>query len=61
VQGIARRLIGALTDLGHERRWSHLRWFVPPEDRAAIALYERVAEEPGWRSFICRLDPATSL
>jgi GNAT superfamily N-acetyltransferase len=60
-RGIARGLLGALGELGRERRWTHLRWFVPPEDHAAISLYQRVAEEPGWRSFIQRLDPVASL
>ncbi|WP_207446560.1 GNAT family N-acetyltransferase [Roseomonas marmotae] len=60
-KGIARRMIGEITALGRARGWTHLRWFVPPEDHAALALYQRIAEEPGWRSFILRLDPAASL
>lgn len=60
-RGIARRMIGELQALGRQRHWTHLRWFVPPEDHAALALYQRIAEEPGWRSFILRLDSAASL
>ena len=60
-QGIARALIGAVCDLGRERQWSHLRWFVPEGDAAAIALYERIAARADWRSYIIRLDPAASL
>lgn len=60
-QGIARALIGALRRLGEGRRWSHLRWFVPEADQAAIALYERIAERADWRSYIQRLDRSASL
>ncbi len=60
-QGLARRMIDALLGLGRARRWSHLRWIVPEGDRAAIALYERIAERADWRSYVIRLDPAASL
>jgi ribosomal protein S18 acetylase RimI-like enzyme len=60
-QGIARALLGALAEAGRERGWTHLRWFVPEGDRAAIALYERVAERTDWRGYIVRIDRAASL
>lgn len=60
-QGVARALIDALCALGRERRWSHLRWIVPEADRAAIALYERIATRADWRSYVIRLDPDASL
>ncbi|MXP63113.1 GNAT family N-acetyltransferase [Roseomonas sp. M0104] len=60
-RGIARALVGAVGEAGHARGWSHLRWFVPESDRAAIALYERIAEHAPWRSYIQRLDPGASL
>jgi ribosomal protein S18 acetylase RimI-like enzyme len=60
-EGLARALLEALRQLGAARRWSHLRWFVPEADQAAIALYERVAERAEWRSYIQRLDRAASL
>lgn len=60
-QGIARALIGGICDLGRARGWSHLRWFVPEGDAAAIALYERIAARADWRSYIIRLDPSASL
>ena len=60
-RGIARRMLAELAALGRARHWTHLRWFVPPEDHAALALYRRMAEAPGWHSFILRLDPAASL
>jgi GNAT superfamily N-acetyltransferase len=60
-RGIARRMLVELAALGRARHWTHLRWFVPPEDHAALALYRRMAEAPGWHSFILRLDPAASL
>jgi len=60
-RGIARALLAALAALGRERGWSHLRWIVPEADRAAIALYERVASRAPWRSYVIRLDAAASL
>lgn len=60
-RGIARALIRAVEAAGRERHWTHLRWFVPPEDHAALALYRRIAEAPGWHSFVLRLDPAASI
>lgn len=60
-QGVARALVTALGELGQARRWSHLRWFVPEGDHAAIALYERIAERADWRSYIQRLDRSASL
>jgi GNAT superfamily N-acetyltransferase len=60
-QGIARALVNAVEDVGRGRRWTHLRWFVPPDDHAALALYRRIAEAPGWHSFVLRLDPGASI
>ncbi|MFN9091870.1 MAG: GNAT family N-acetyltransferase [Alphaproteobacteria bacterium] len=60
-QGVAQSLIEALTVLGTRRGWSHLRWIVPETDRAAIALYERIAARAPWRSYVLRLVPEQSL
>jgi GNAT superfamily N-acetyltransferase len=60
-QGLARRMVEALCAIGRARGWSHLRWIVPEADRAAIALYERVATRADWRSYVIRLDPEASL
>jgi GNAT superfamily N-acetyltransferase len=60
-QGIARALVAEAVALGRQRGWSHLRWFVPEADAAAIALYERIAARADWRSYVMRLDPAASL
>lgn len=60
-RGLARALIDALCALGRERHWSHLRWIVPEGDRGAIALYERIATQADWRSYVIRLDPEASL
>ncbi len=60
-QGVARALIEAAVALGQARGWSHLRWFVPEADAAAIALYERMAERAPWRSYVLRLDASASL
>lgn len=60
-RGIARRLVAAAVELGRRRGWSHLRWFVPEGDAAAIAVYERIAEPAPWRSYVVRMDPSASL
>ncbi len=60
-QGIARALIAEACELGEARGWSHLRWYVPEADAAAIALYERIAARADWRNYVIRLDPAASL
>jgi ribosomal protein S18 acetylase RimI-like enzyme len=60
-RGLARALLEALLAEGRARGWSHLRWFVPAGDAAAIALYERLAERADWRSYLVRLDPSASL
>jgi GNAT superfamily N-acetyltransferase len=60
-QGLARALIAAAVAEGRARGWSHLRWIVPEDDAAAIALYERVATRADWRSYVIRLDAAASL
>ncbi|MCZ8140419.1 MAG: GNAT family N-acetyltransferase [Acetobacteraceae bacterium] len=60
-QGVAQALIEGLTSIGHSRDWSHLRWIVPETDKAAIALYERIAARAPWRSYVLRLDPKASL
>lgn len=45
-QGLARALIEAAVAAGRARGWSHLRWIVPEQDAAAIALYQRIATAP---------------
>ena len=60
-QGVAQALIEGLAALGQARGWSHLRWIVPETDRAAIALYERIATCAPWRSYVLRLAPEVSL
>ncbi|MFM8746988.1 MAG: GNAT family N-acetyltransferase [Aestuariivirga sp.] len=51
-QGIAQDLLDTVANYGKEQCWTHLRWLVPENDMPAIALYERVAEEAPWRSFM---------
>ncbi len=60
-RGVARALLAAATAEATARNFSHLRWFVPEGDVAAIALYETMAERAGWRGFILRLDGDASL
>lgn len=60
-QGLARAMIDHLAGLGRGRGWSHLRWIVPEADQAAIALYDRIASQADWRSYVLRLQPDVSL
>lgn len=60
-RGAARALIAAAEAEGRARAWSHLRWFVPEGDAAAIALYERMAVRTDWRAYILRLEAGASL
>lgn len=49
--GLARALIARLTEIGRDRRWTHLRWLVPQENAAAKRLYRAIAEPAPWDSF----------
>ncbi|HEY4251040.1 MAG TPA: GNAT family N-acetyltransferase [Roseomonas sp.] len=60
-RGAARSLVAAAEAEGRARAWSHIRWFVPEGDTAAIALYERIAARTDWRAYILRLEADTSL
>ncbi len=60
-RGAARALLTAAAAEARARNFSHLRWFVPERDMAAIALYDTMAERAGWRGFILRLDADASL
>lgn len=60
-RGLARALIETAVAEGRARGWSHLRWIVPEDDAAAIALYQRIATRADWRSYVIRLDAAASL
>ncbi|MBR0665767.1 GNAT family N-acetyltransferase [Roseomonas hellenica] len=60
-RGAARALVAAAEAEGRARTWSHIRWFVPEGDMAAIALYDRIAARTDWRAYILRLEPDASL
>ncbi|MBR0656077.1 GNAT family N-acetyltransferase [Plastoroseomonas arctica] len=60
-RGAARVLLAAAEAEARTRGHSHLRWFVPEADAAAVALYERVASRAAWRGYILRLDADASL
>ena len=51
-KGMARALLETVFRHGQQQDWTHLRWLVPETDGPAIALYERVADEAPWRSFM---------
>lgn len=51
-QGVAKALLETAFRHGQQQGWTHLRWLVPETDAPAIALYQRVADEAPWRSFM---------
>lgn len=51
-RGLARNLLETVFRHGQQQEWTHLRWLVPETDAPAIALYERMADEAPWRSFM---------
>lgn len=51
-QGLARDMLEIVFRHGQQQKWTHLRWLVPETDAPAIALYQRVADEAPWRSFM---------
>jgi GNAT superfamily N-acetyltransferase len=55
--GVARAMIAELVEEGRRRGWIHLRWMVP-EENAAAAIYDRIAERAPWRSYVIRIDRA---
>lgn len=54
-RGVAAALVDHLVGKGRARGWIHLRWMAP-EDSAAHALYDRIAERAPWRSYVVRID-----
>lgn len=56
-RGLAAALIHAAAAEGRRREWVHLRWLVPQDNPAALALYRRIAEPAPWLSFVIRLAP----
>ncbi|GKX34055.1 MAG: N-acetyltransferase [Rhizobiaceae bacterium MnEN-MB40S] len=49
---LARNLIDAVSEIGRERGWIHLRWLVPDDNKAARQAYERFAEAAPWKSYV---------
>ncbi|WP_417771836.1 GNAT family N-acetyltransferase [Stappia sp.] len=55
---LAERLVSAVAAQGRSRGWVHLRWLVPEENRSALRLYDRIAEQAPWKSYVLRLEAA---
>ncbi len=49
--GLARALIGQLTEIGTARGWTHLRWLVPQDNLTAKRLYLSIADPAPLDSF----------
>lgn len=60
-RGVARAILAAIVEHAQAKGWSHVRWLVHEEDTAAIALYDKVAEQVALRSYLIRLDPKRSM
>jgi GNAT superfamily N-acetyltransferase len=59
--GIARAILAAIAAHAKAEGWSHVRWLVHEGDAAAIALYDKIAEQVALRSYVIRLDAARSM
>ncbi|WYK05193.1 GNAT family N-acetyltransferase [Cereibacter sphaeroides f. sp. denitrificans] len=59
--GLARALIGQLTEIGTTRGWTHLRWLVPQDNVTAKRLYRSIADPAPWDSFRIELTRRRSL
>jgi GNAT superfamily N-acetyltransferase len=59
--GIARAILAAIGAHAKAEGWSHVRWLVHEGDAAAIALYDKIAEQVALRSYVIRLDAPGSL
>jgi GNAT superfamily N-acetyltransferase len=60
-RGIAQAIIAAIVEHAKAKGWSHVRWLVHEGDEAAIALYDKIAEQVALRSYVIRLDAARSM
>lgn len=59
--GLARALIGQLTEIGTARGWTHLRWLVPQDNLTAKHLYLSIADPAPWDSFRIELSQRRSI
>ncbi|GGO54207.1 Ribosomal protein S18 acetylase RimI [Roseovarius pacificus] len=59
--GLARALIGELTEIGTARGWTHLRWLVPQDNLTAKRLYLSIADPAPWDSFRIELSQRRSI
>jgi GNAT superfamily N-acetyltransferase len=60
-RGVAQALIAAIVEHAKTKGWAHVRWLVHEHDQAAIALYDKLADQVALRSYVIRLDPARSM
>jgi ribosomal protein S18 acetylase RimI-like enzyme len=60
-RGVGEAIINAIVEHAKAKGWSHVRWLVHEGDKAAIALYDKVADQVALRSYVIRLDPARSM
>lgn len=59
--GVAQAIIAAIAGHAKSKGWSHVRWLVHEGDEAAIALYDKLAEQVALRSYVIRLDARRSM
>jgi GNAT superfamily N-acetyltransferase len=60
-RGVAQAILAAIVEHAKAKGWAHVRWLVHEEDKAAIALYDKVAERVALRSYVIRLDRNRSM
>jgi GNAT superfamily N-acetyltransferase len=59
-RGLARAMIDVASLHCRTQGLVHLRWLVPEDDHAAIRLYDKIAQQAPWRSYVIRFDETAS-
>ena len=60
-RGVAQAILAAIVAHAKAEGWAHVRWLAHESDAAAIALYNKVADQVALRSYVIRLDPTRSM
>lgn len=55
-QGIARKMVFALTEIGHKEKWTRLYWLADDNNEAAQALYKNIGVKMNFSLYIQPLD-----
>lgn len=59
--GISTELVRQLTQIGHGRNWTYLRWLVSEKNDIAMRIYSGLCEPAAFKSFVIPVNPSTDL